>query len=77
MSLAPPHLPSPVATPDTMPPPANPPLAVGTQADIRYQVERRLLSLTQDLYELEICAGDVVPGQEDRIPAFMCVQSQT
>lgn len=41
----------------------------------REEIEKRLLRLTQDLYELEICAGAVMKDQEDRIPQFLCVPS--
>lgn len=43
---------------------------------IREEVESRLGQLSQDLYELEICAGAVVKGQEDRIPNYMYVSSR-
>jgi len=39
----------------------------------REEIEKRLLRLTQDLYELEICAGAVMKDQEDRIPQFLFV----
>ena len=45
-----------------------------TAAQLRADVERTLLKLSQDLYEMEICAGDVVTGQEDRVPGYMSVQ---
>ena len=83
MSLNPPHLPSPAATPDT-PIALHPPLDPSTipngsepavveisQYDLCKAIEKKILNLTQDLYELEICAGDVVPGQEERIPEFL------
>lgn len=69
MSLAPPQLPSPAATPDQS---SNQnPSPNATEEEIRDLVEKRLLLLSQDLYELEICAGEVVEGQEDRIPNFL------
>ena len=70
MSLAAPHLPSPAATPDT---PQNglPPPAEVSQHDLLLTIEQKLLNLSQDLYELEICAGDVVEGQQQRIPDFL------
>lgn len=41
------------------------------EAQIRSELERTLLKLSQDLYEMEICAGDVVAGQEDRVPKYL------
>jgi mediator of RNA polymerase II transcription subunit 10 len=69
MSLAPPQLPSPAATPDQSS--SQHPSPNATEEEIRDQVEKRLLLLSQDLYELEICAGEVVAGQEDRVPNFL------
>lgn len=83
MSLAVPHLPSPAPTPDN---PAIPSQHTQTNGlgsieeekkKVRDEVERRLKSLQQDLYELEVCAGAVVPGQEDRIPMYMYVQNSS
>ena len=82
-SMSPPHLPSPAATPDTpltLHPPPEPtaipngsePLAVEiSQYELCSAIEKKILNLTQDLYELEICAGDVVAGQEGRVPEFL------
>ncbi|KAI9639238.1 uncharacterized protein MKK02DRAFT_39533 [Dioszegia hungarica] len=41
------------------------------QAAIRQEVEQHLLRLSQDLYEMEICAGDVGQGMEGAVPAYM------
>jgi len=38
---------------------------------LRAEIERTLLKISQDLYELEVCAGDVSAGQEDRVPMYM------
>ncbi|OCF30680.1 hypothetical protein I316_07644 [Kwoniella heveanensis BCC8398] len=75
MSLGPPpHLPSPVATPGTTTAP-QPPINDGTipmdQAMLRTELESQLLRLSQDLYELEICAGDVGTGMEDAVPNYL------
>ena len=79
MSVAQPYL-SPAATPENMM--ASPagqgvghaqpqqPVA-GSQEQLRADIERMLLKVSQDLYELEVCAGDVAPGQEDRVPMYM------
>ena len=80
---------SPAATPDTSASPAQhfqpQNHASITQGDgagpgsgmdetqIRAELERTLLKLSQDLYEMEICAGDVIPGQEDRVPQYLYV----
>lgn len=82
MSVVPPYL-SPAATPgnDTTASPAaqltaNHPHAESSgQAEVRVDLERTLLKLSQDLYEMEVCAGDVVAGQEDRVPAYLSVAS--
>jgi mediator of RNA polymerase II transcription subunit 10 len=79
MSVLPPYM-SPAATPDTSASPAQAisaptnPNAAGAgmeDAQIRVELERTLLKLSQDLYEMEICAGDVVSGQEDRVPKYL------
>jgi hypothetical protein len=81
MSVSHPYL-SPAATPDnTMASPAgggggavhNQPQAMvaGSPEQLRADIERMLLKISQDLYELEVCAGDVALGQEDRVPMYM------
>lgn len=73
--MIPPYM-SPAPTPDTIisPAPAGPPHAESsTDAQLRADLERLLLKLSQDLYEMEVCAGDVVPGQEERVPAYLFV----
>jgi mediator of RNA polymerase II transcription subunit 10 len=66
---------SPAATPNSM---MQSPLAAQapTAAEdddfrLRAEIERTLLKISQDLYELEVCAGDVSAGQEDRVPLYM------
>jgi mediator of RNA polymerase II transcription subunit 10 len=76
MSLHPPHLPSPAQTPDNQAMNGVGQLPGSMSGEegrktIRDEVETRLGQLSQDLYELEICAGAVVKGQEDRIPEYM------
>jgi hypothetical protein len=82
MSVSHPYL-SPAATPDNpMASPAgggggaavhNQPQAMvaGSPEQLRADIERMLLKISQDLYELEVCAGDVALGQEDRVPMYM------
>jgi mediator of RNA polymerase II transcription subunit 10 len=75
MSVAQPYL-TPAATPDNMmASPAGPQAvqqpAAGSQEQLRADIERMLLKVSQDLYELEVCAGDVAQGQEDRVPMYM------
>lgn len=73
MSVLPPYL-SPAPTPGTTTSPADvaPPHAESSSsAQLRADQERLLLKLSQDLYEMEVCAGDVVAGQEDRVPAYL------
>ncbi|WWD17033.1 hypothetical protein CI109_101470 [Kwoniella shandongensis] len=41
------------------------------QAALRAEAESQLLRLSQDLYELEICAGEVGPGMEDAVPNYL------
>lgn len=41
------------------------------QADVRAEAERLLLSLSQDLYEMEVCAGDVAAGMEGAVPGYL------
>ena len=66
---------SPAATPDHMmasPAGQQPvPSPVDPDSRLRADIERTLLKISQDLYELEVCAGDVSVGQEDRAPAYM------
>ncbi|ORY26144.1 hypothetical protein BCR39DRAFT_470655 [Naematelia encephala] len=78
MSLVPPHLPSPAATPDEH---LATQAAVSVdseqrQAQIRAEVEAQLLRLSQDLYEMEICAGEVGMGMEERVPRYMMEVSE-
>ena len=81
MSLPQPSLPSPAYTPDNHPlNHVNQHAILTTEEErkkVRDQVENRLSQLSQDLYELEICAGAVIKGQEDRIPEYMCVVTFT
>ncbi|WRT66612.1 uncharacterized protein IL334_003571 [Kwoniella shivajii] len=70
MSLGPPHLPSPALTPRSeLPQPAA--NSIPDQAALRAELEITLLRLTQDLYELEICAGDVEKEREDAVPTYL------
>lgn len=41
------------------------------QAEVRAEAERLLLSLSQDLYEMEVCAGDVAAGMEGAVPGYL------
>ncbi|WVQ79988.1 hypothetical protein IAT38_002089 [Cryptococcus sp. DSM 104549] len=75
MSLEPPHLPSPAPTPSSGPAPFpaqpagfNPPT---DQAALRKALDEQLLKLSQDLYELEICAGDVQAGRENAAAQYL------
>lgn len=52
-------LPSPAPSPNT------------DQGTIRAEVESQLLKLAQDLYEMEVCAGEVNPGMEDKVPEYL------
>jgi mediator of RNA polymerase II transcription subunit 10 len=71
-----PHFPSPAPTPTPDQLAAMPPVDTeAEQAAIRQEVEQHLLRLSQDLYEMEICAGDVGQGMEGAVPAYMCVWS--
>ncbi|WWC69949.1 uncharacterized protein I206_103893 [Kwoniella pini CBS 10737] len=78
MSLGAPQLPSPAPTPGSglgmvsQPSPDGPP----DQSALRTELESQLLRLTQDLYELEICAGDVGPGMEDAVPKYLMKVNQ-
>ena len=72
MSLAPPHLPSPAQTPDGVY--ASPQAVLSPdveQARLRADLETRLLRLSQDLYEMEICAGEVGQNMEDAVPNYL------
>jgi len=80
MSLAPPHLhpPSPATTPDHFPGQHHPPVphastVNGDQASLRADLETVLLRLSQDLYEMEICAGEVGQGMEGAVPDYLWV----
>jgi mediator of RNA polymerase II transcription subunit 10 len=42
-----------------------------TQAQLRATLEAQLLRLTQDLYEMEVCAGDVVQDREDAVADYL------
>lgn len=60
------HLPSPAPSPF--------PLAPGQEADparVRAELEKELQSLAQDLYEMEVCAGEVGTGMEDAVPGYL------
>lgn len=61
-----PHLPSPAPSPFTTngSAPEDP-------ARARAELEAQLLKLSQDLYEMEVCAGDVTPGREDMVPQYL------
>ncbi|WVF71205.1 hypothetical protein IAT40_006005 [Kwoniella sp. CBS 6097] len=71
MSLGPPHLPSPAATPGTTTLSRVTNDGPMDQATLRTELENQLLRLSQDLYELEICAGDVGSGMEDAVPNYL------
>ncbi|KAK8864650.1 hypothetical protein IAR55_001900 [Kwoniella newhampshirensis] len=90
MSLATHHLPSPAATPSSLPVDHPPPQdhdpsstlpnpddshnhesSQNDQAALRAELESQLLRLAQDLYEVEICAGDVGTGMEDAVPNYL------
>ena len=73
MSLIPPHLPSPAATPDDLQPSPSllSPSSELDQARLRSDIEAQLLRLSQDLYEMEICAGEVGNGMEDAVPNYL------
>jgi len=66
---------SPAATPNSMmQSPLAPPQSTAAEDEefkLRADIERTLLKISQDLYELEVCAGDVAAGQEDRVPMYM------
>ena len=70
-SLIPPHLPSPAPTPDEMNPPVQ--AAEPDQVRLRADLESRLLRLSQDLYEMEVCAGEVGENMEDAVPNYLFV----
>ncbi len=53
------HLPSPAPTPFPGAPPEDP--------HIRATLEKELQRLAQDLYEMEVCAGEVVAGMEGQV----------
>jgi mediator of RNA polymerase II transcription subunit 10 len=62
------HLPSPAPSP--FPGAAG----AGTAPDpdtVRTELEAQLLRLSQDLYEMEVCAGEVAPGMEDAVPNYL------
>lgn len=52
-------LPSPAPSPNT------------DQGTVRNEVENQLLKLAQDLYEMEVCAGEVNQGMEDKVPEYL------
>ncbi|WVW84219.1 hypothetical protein I302_106249 [Kwoniella bestiolae CBS 10118] len=78
MSLGPPQLPSPAPTPGSGILPQHTTTDVGPsdQAALRAELESQLLKLSQDLYELEICAGDVGQGMEDAVPNYLMKVNQ-
>lgn len=78
MSLAPPDLPSPAPTPDGHPPPLPMTPAAGpvdpsdaAQSRLRAEIETQLLRLSQDLYEMEVCAGEVGKDMEGAVPQYL------
>ena len=71
MSLLPPALPSPAPTPTSVPEHDHAPTDQGA---LRAELETALLRISQDLFEMEICAGDVAPGMEDAVPRYLCVR---
>jgi mediator of RNA polymerase II transcription subunit 10 len=78
MSLAPPDLPSPAPTPDGHPPPLLMTPAAGpvdpsdaAQSRLRGEIETQLLRLSQDLYEMEVCAGEVGKDMEGAVPQYL------
>jgi len=38
---------------------------------VRAELEAQLLRLSQDLYEMEVCAGEVGAGMEDAVPNYL------
>ncbi|WWD03272.1 hypothetical protein V865_001323 [Kwoniella europaea PYCC6329] len=78
MSLAPRQLPSPAPTPGSsmLPQPSTSDAEPIDQASLRAELEVQLLKLSQDLYELEICAGDVGQGMEDAVPNYLMKVNQ-
>jgi mediator of RNA polymerase II transcription subunit 10 len=68
MSLLP-NFPSPALTSDT----PHQIIIEEDQSSLRKDVESLLLRLSQDLYEMEICAGDVNKGMEDAVPNYLLV----
>jgi mediator of RNA polymerase II transcription subunit 10 len=72
-----PHFPSPAPTPLPSNPlqpnqsTSNP--SSGSQSQVYREVESKLLSLSQDLWEMEICAGNVGQGMEDAVPNYLYV----
>lgn len=73
MSLVRPHLPSPAPTPDEMQtsPAALEQPAEVNQTRLRADLEAQLLRLSQDLYEMEICAGEVGANMEEAVPNYL------
>ena len=74
MSFISPHLPSPAPTPDELqhsPAAIFPSQAEIEQARLRSEVETQLLRLSQDLYEMEICAGEVGVNMEEAVPNYL------
>ncbi|OCF60871.1 hypothetical protein L486_00515 [Kwoniella mangroviensis CBS 10435] len=78
MSLGPRQLPSPAPTPRSsmVPHPSTTDAEPMDQASLRAELECQLLKLSQDLYELEICAGDVGQGMEDAVPNYLMKVNQ-
>ncbi|WWC61923.1 uncharacterized protein I303_104509 [Kwoniella dejecticola CBS 10117] len=78
MPLGAPQLPSPAPTPGSGLEMASQPIAdqSADQTVLRAELEGQLLRLTQDLYELEICAGDVGQGMEDAVPNYLMKVNQ-
>lgn len=58
------HLNHALPSPAPSPRPAN-------EADARAELEAQLLRLSQDLYEMEVCAGEVGAGMEDAVPNYL------
>lgn len=64
----------PASAPPPVPAPAFAPALLtgkGKGSALRAEVEQQLLRLSQDLYEMEVCAGDVKRGREGAVPEYM------
>ncbi|WVN87670.1 uncharacterized protein L203_102856 [Cryptococcus depauperatus CBS 7841] len=71
MSIDNKHLPSPASTPSAALGGSAPPTASSNPAAVRAIVESQLLRLAQDLYEMEISAGNVRENREGAVPNYL------